>query len=522
MHSLRDSLVRFAVAATLLLRDLLRRRISLLLLFVVPALFGAVALVTTAHRDLDVTFGSLVEPGAEVRRPDQAPDPFDLELYDNGLRTVDQQALSLVFLGSTAVCFLSCFLAYYLVHKRTEADGRLVLSGYRSVEVLTAKLAVLVVVGLALAGYETVALRVLFRPHDLAQVAAGFALGAVLYGCIGLFVGAIAKHELEGIFLIVLFTNVDAGWLQNPIYYASSERRWLIENLPGFAPTQLSVVGAFTDDSAWPLASRGLVWAAVLLVAALLAFGLRIRSAPSKVSVNAWHRRFYVKIALLSYLAWIVAFQIVGRYASTLPTKNLISSWDLAIPLVPAFVWPYELCYVFPFVPLLALRNWRRYNAALMALVIANVTAFCVYLLLPIAFPRPILGEGLSEQLLAAEYAADFSPGANKLPSMHVAITWIVWCAMRGERGRAFDGAMLAVVGAITLSTLFVKQHILVDVVAGVVWGLAAWWLASWLERNVTDPSSSPRQALLQLFTPWRWRARMRARGAAGTGAPDV
>jgi hypothetical protein len=55
---------------------------------------------------------------------------------------------------------------------------------------------------------------------------------------------------------------------------------------------------------------------------------------------------------------------------------------------------------------------------AVVAIVLANAAAFAVYVALPVAFPRPPLGSSLAERVLAAQYAADFSPGANKLPSM--------------------------------------------------------------------------------------------------------
>src|SRR5690606_29348426 len=106
-------------AARLLFKDLLRRRLTLVLLFVVPALFDAIVLITTASRDVEITIGSLVEEGAEIHVPGTDRNPFDLGLLDDGSRMVDERVLSLTFLGGTAVCFLACFLAFYLVHKRT-------------------------------------------------------------------------------------------------------------------------------------------------------------------------------------------------------------------------------------------------------------------------------------------------------------------------------------------------------------------------------------------------------------------
>ena len=119
------------------------------------------------------------------------------------------------------------------------------------------------------------------------------------------------------------------------------------------------------------------------------------------------------KILVAAYALWFACFWVVGTVASQLPTRDITSSWDLAIPVVPAFVWPYELCYALPFVAIFVIRDLRRFDAALVAIAVASGTAFVVYLCVPIAFPRPVLGHGLSERILAMEYAADFSPGAN-------------------------------------------------------------------------------------------------------------
>jgi membrane-associated phospholipid phosphatase len=511
MPSPADAARRVAVAARLLLKDLLRRRLTLILLFVVPALFDAVVLATTAARRMEVTLGTLVDPSATVHLPGTPRALLDPGLLDDGSRVLDQRGLSLVFLGGAAVCFLSCFLAFYLVHKRTEIDARLVLAGYRPWEVLAAKVLVLVVLVAAIAAYETAIVRPWVALLHPPRVAAGFFFGGLLYGCFGLLLGAVAVHELEGIFLIVLLTNIDVGWLQNPIYYATSERRGIIEALPGYFPTQLAVLSAFTHEAPAGAVWKPLAYAGAVLSAALVAFGLRIRPAPAEVSRASFLRWHYLKVLLVVYAAWFVTFQIVGRYAATLPTVDLTTALDRAIPLVPGFVWPYEACYLFPFVSIAIMRDHHRFNVAVLAIAIASAAAYAVYLLLPVSFPRPELGAGLAEKVLAMEYAADFHPGANKLPSTHVAFVWIMAAAMRGEARRgAVDGLIAALVVAITLSTLFVKQHIVVDAVGGVIWGLGAFWLAGRLYSRVADAGALPEDALRQLLEPRRWWALVR------------
>lgn len=491
--------LRVTTAARLLLKDLLRRRIALVLLFVVPALFDAVVLATTTSRSLDVTLGSLadvpVEP-SHVAELDRLASFF----VDDGTRTVDERRLSLVFLGTAAVSFLACFLAFNLAHKRRDADARLVHAGYRAHEVLLAKLLVLLVIVPVLAIYETAILWPWVVPKQLALLLAGLFFGGLVYGCLGMLVGVLVKQELEGIFVIVLLTNVDAGWLQNPIYYAHTQRRALVRALPGWGPAQLAVAGALTGDTPHGALGRAAAWALSALALALLAFGLRIRPRAhrSERTRLRWH---YTKVLFVAYAVWFLAFELVGRYAATLHTVDLTSAWDRAVPLVPAFVWPYEACYLLPLVALFVIEDWHRFNVALVALALANLTAFAVYLLLPVAFARPALGPGLAERVLALEYAADFHPGANKLPSMHVAMSWIMVSAMwRQSRRRVVDVGLAVLLGLVTVAPVFVKQHLVVDVVLAVPWGLASWALASRLYARLAPRGATAPEALASLF----------------------
>jgi membrane-associated phospholipid phosphatase len=211
-------------------------------------------------------------------------------------------------------------------------------------------------------------------------------------------------------------------------------------------------------------------------------------------------RLFFLRFAAAFYVVWIAAFELVGRYAVGLPTRDYTTALDRAIPLVSQFVWPYQICYVFPFLPLFVLRDWHRFNRAILALVMANTVAFTIHVFVPVAFPRPELGHSLSDSYLRLIYAGDFSPGACKLPSLHVTFAWIVYFACRKQRlSRAGDLAVLLVAALISVSTLFVKQHILIDVVAGFVLAWVSWTTASWVYPRVIRRESDVRKAAMRM-----------------------
>jgi hypothetical protein len=240
---------------------------------------------------------------------------------------------------------------------------------------------------------------------------------------------------------------------------------------------------------------------------------VRIRPPRAEPGPRAGSRLHFGLLLFLAYAVWFAGFELVGRYARTLHTLDLTTALDRAIPLVPAFIWPYEACYLLPLCSLWVIRDWHRFNVGLIAILLASLIAFVFYLLLPVAFPRPPLGGSLAERILAAEYAADFSPGANKLPSLHVAIAWILLFAVWGQaRRRIVDVLALGLVAAVSVSTLFVKQHLLLDVATALPLAMVSFALARRIYWGATDPAHPPETALWHLLVH-RSVARLPERG---------
>lgn len=208
-------------------------------------------------------------------------------------------------------------------------------------------------------------------------------------------------------------------------------------------------------------------------------------------------RRFYAKSIAMVYGAWIVAFSAVAAIASGLPETDLSTPLDELVPFVPGFVWLYDACFLLPIVPLLVQVDRARLNRMLLAFVTANLAAFTPYLLLRVAPAKPPLEDSLAEAALAAQYRIDWLVGANNLPSMHVVFAWMFFLLMRGH-GRVADTLQLGIAVAITVSTLFVKMHLVADVVFGVAWAFASWLAAGRLFPELLDDALRPPERLQQ------------------------
>lgn len=240
----------------LLFNDLLRRRLTLLIIFIIPVMFNAVILIITSDQEDPVVFGIL---------------------SDNSIRMVSRQSLSFVYMGCAAVSFLTSFLAFNLVFKRVKVDQRLSNCGYLPIEILASKLLALIGLVLAISIYESLITLLFLDPLHYGRFLSGFILAGLIYSCYGLLIGAISKHELEGIFLIILVANIDIGWLQNPMYFSESTNQQVIKSMPGFLPTQLANIGAFTNEFAIITIWGSILYALIFLFAAIFVFWLRIK-----------------------------------------------------------------------------------------------------------------------------------------------------------------------------------------------------------------------------------------------------
>ena len=94
--------------------------------------------------------------------------------------------------------------------------------------------------------------------------------------------------------------------------------------------------------------------------------------------------RYFLVSCFLIYIAWLVIFDSVGRTAAQLPSRDLTLALDRSIPFVPELVWIYLMGYLYPLLPFLAIKDWHRFNAAVLAFIIGNMAAYMAYFLIPL------------------------------------------------------------------------------------------------------------------------------------------
>jgi len=250
------SINRIIISLYMILRMLVRQRIVLILLLVIPAVFLSIVELTTSERTLQFLLASL-----------------DEDVYIE----ISEKGISFIFFAVASAGFLVSFLALNLIQKNKEVDRRLIICGYHPIELLISILLSLIFMIVLIAIYVGLLTNFFYSIDHLPMFLFGLVLTGFVYGCYGLTVGSLIKGELEGILLIVLLVNIDAGWLQNPLFYAEAQNQEIIHMLPAYFPSQTSIIAAFTNYSAINAVLISLFYGSIFFVLSMLIFFNKMR-----------------------------------------------------------------------------------------------------------------------------------------------------------------------------------------------------------------------------------------------------
>ena len=171
---------------------------------------------------------------------------------------------------------------------------------------------------------------------------------------------------------------------------------------------------------------------------------------------------------------------------------------DNQIPVIPWTLLIYGGAYLFWGINYYLCITYEEsgYNRYFIAHLIGEAVCFLTFILLPTTFDRSeAMGTGLFDRLLKLLYSID-SPD-NLLPSIHCFLSWLCWIGTRKNTHipKWYQYTSLAIAIAICISTLTVKQHVIADLVTGVLLAelsyLAAGYCGRCLKSRETDREKS-------------------------------
>ncbi|UAL50446.1 MULTISPECIES: phosphatase PAP2 family protein [Metabacillus] len=184
-------------------------------------------------------------------------------------------------------------------------------------------------------------------------------------------------------------------------------------------------------------------------------------------------------------LTGLFIFPILGLIYEYLNEKsanavNISSPLDSYIPFAPIFIIPYVIWYVYMFGFLLYFwwKNPSVYWKSILAITAGEIVCFIIYFYFQTTVPRPqLMGDSFLVQLVSLIYSSD--QPYNCFPSIHVLTTMIIMLSVnRIEDSGKMMNYVTQVTGIlIILSTLFVKQHVIYDVLSSVILSAGLWMI---------------------------------------------
>lgn len=174
---------------------------------------------------------------------------------------------------------------------------------------------------------------------------------------------------------------------------------------------------------------------------------------------------------------------------------NLVTAFDQMIPFIKYFALPYMAWYPFVMITLLWLMKLqpRLYATTLVTCILGLILSYIIFMFAQTTTPRPpIDGQDIFTQMVLFIYRAD--KPYNSFPSIHVLICFVLYqaCTKLDIQAPLFVVSVRVSSMLIIISTLFIKQHTIVDVAGGIILGTLLFWLVDLLISKISKIAPLP------------------------------
>lgn len=168
--------------------------------------------------------------------------------------------------------------------------------------------------------------------------------------------------------------------------------------------------------------------------------------------------------------------------------KDVMRPIDDRIPLVPEFAYIY--LHWFPLIaayPLILYTiSGKDYAVYQLSIIVSIIVSTVLYLLFPTRIERHVPEGSPWKKLLRLIYFCDFK-GSNCSPSLHCTQCYIIMMSVSLCRA-VNNGDMvfiLVLCTLITISTVMIKQHALIDVLTAIPLALFSFWSGWFLTAHI-------------------------------------
>lgn len=183
-----------------------------------------------------------------------------------------------------------------------------------------------------------------------------------------------------------------------------------------------------------------------------------------------------VTLPMVALFSLIPFYLVIGE--ALIPGRNVHVpeiGLDRLIPLQPAWSVVYGSLFLAALLPVFVLHQQELIRRTILAFLMVWLVSFAIFIAYPTESSRPakVVGEGFLAWTLRVIYDSDIR--YNCFPSLHVAQCFVAALACsRVHRGVGVAACVWALLVAV--STLFTKQHYVLDALAGVFLAFVAYF----------------------------------------------
>lgn len=191
---------------------------------------------------------------------------------------------------------------------------------------------------------------------------------------------------------------------------------------------------------------------------------------------------------LLLLLLTFIAYGLMNRDWGNAHDLSIV--WDYRLPLFPPAIFVYHLWApsIFFVLILLFSENRKAYRSTLISLACAGALAFTTFFIFTTQVARPALepANSLAERILVLTYAID-APFAG-FPSYHVLSSCIIlYFYLKYGKTLSLKISLSLLIFLICVSTLLTKQHVLADLLGGIIFTYPSVIIGVSVEKRLSD-----------------------------------
>lgn len=173
-------------------------------------------------------------------------------------------------------------------------------------------------------------------------------------------------------------------------------------------------------------------------------------------------------ILLIQALSYFILKTII-------PSYNIIKPSNLELPLIKSFVYIYNSWYPFIFITsfIIFKNDESIYEKLIFSLLIGSIISHITFIIYPSMIIRPELEiKTFTDYFLNLTYTLD-TPAVNCLPSIHCLFCFIsIYYISDTKLQLKYKLLIISYLLLIILSTLFTKQHLLIDLILALIYSI--------------------------------------------------